>query len=335
VIGGLLGIAHGIWAFGGDTINSVRVLFDLPRAIADFFAENAKLKLEVVGSILDYRTGVVLYMNDQEFSDRIDYAFKRVASSAPQVWVFIRDGVAPVLKGMLQAFARAVAKAIATGSPIPQLIFAFSEAVGNLAYDRFPEFVGSIATDSLGYKKDSALYHYFSGGFFWGDWIGWLVATVGFQIVLGYLTAGIGTVISAVGKIAVVQEAIAWLAGGAAKGLEILVKLIDLLKTALAAAGQLLAQLKDAIGRVILAIVKFFTELLQPLVEPVLAAFGGAPGESMRTLLQYAGLEGEQIVGIAQGLTDSATDGQVARDVIRCIVAAAQNPAGALLLECV
>src|SRR5512134_1218390 len=61
--------------------------------------------------------------------------------------------------------------------------------------------VGGIATDYLRFQKDGDEYRYFVGGFIGGDVLGYIVATVGVELLLAWFTGGIGTIVSAMGKL--------------------------------------------------------------------------------------------------------------------------------------
>jgi hypothetical protein len=242
VIGVWMGIPRGIWVMARDQVQDIKsIAFDLPRAIFNFIAEDPKFALEVLASIPNPALGQVAYALDPDFRKKIDESLARFAGLAQNLGQQIEQ-----LWSMVSSM------------PAGSLI----SAIGDAIYQGFKDFVGDIATDYLRYAKDSRFYEFFVGAFMAGDFLGYILGTIGVQVLVSYLTAGIGTWVSGMAKIARLQT-VANLA----------TKAIDVFRQLEAAVKALGVAVKAGIGRVLLAFARFFEALDNAFIEPVVNAF--------------------------------------------------------------
>lgn len=275
-IGAFLGLPRGIWVMARDQMQDIKALvFDLPRAVFNFIAEDPKFALEILASVTSPTLGQVIYRLDPEFQKRIDAALSRFGK------------LAAVLPGQIWQLWQML-----TAMPIGDLV----ESIGGAIYSSFKEFVGDIATDYLRFAKDSQLYHFFVGGFIAGDFLGYVLGTVGVQVLAAYLTGGIATWVSGIAKIARAQRILGAVAG-------VIDKMIDVFRQIEAALKGLGAALKSGIGRVLLAFARFFDVLEESFIEPVVAAFHGKAHEMIRWLHRcFEATEPDQLGACARAL---------------------------------
>lgn len=277
-IGAFLGLPRGIWVMARDQVQDIKALvFDLPRAVFNFIAEDPKFALEVLATISTPALGQVIYHLDPSFQQKINESLSRFANLAAE------------LPGQIRQLWQAL-----TAMPLGDLI----ESVGGAIYSGFKDFVGDIATDYLRFPKDGLLFHFFVGGFMAGDFLGYILGTIGVQALAAYLSAGIATWVSGVAKIARAQRLL-----GAVMG--VVDKMVEVFRQIQAALQGLGTAIKAGIGRVLLAFARFFELLDDTFIDPVVAAFHGQAQKMIRWLHRCFDLgEPDQLGACARALRE-------------------------------
>lgn len=304
MLGAFLGIPRGLWVMAKDQVQDVKALvFDLPRALYNFFAEDPKFALEVLGSLLSPGLGTVIYTLDPEFRGKINGALAR-----------FKDLAATIGKLLEALWAQ-----------IKSDVSAFSAAIGGLIYDSFSDFVGNIATDYLGFRKDSPAYMGFVAGFIAGDFLGYILGTVGVQVLLAYATAGVANWVSAVAKVGKLARLVEMAAP--------IVRFIAALKEAFAALGTIVREfaitVKEAIGKVLLSVLRLLDKLFSEFITPLVELLVEQTERMARWLLSYGrDQDGGRLVEVAEGLKElgSDLDSQVVKDAFALMAELAEPP---------
>jgi hypothetical protein len=248
VIGLLLGLPRGVYAMGRDTIQDLKMLvFDLPRALFNLIAKDPKFALQVIGSIISPTTGAVMYGLDSEFRDQINKAFSK-------------------FRGLLENISTIIGTLWTTFRD--QITFSgITDALGTYLYNDFSKFVGFIGTDYLKYRKDDGEYRHFVGGFIAGDILGYIVTTIGVELLLAWFTAGIGNIISVVSKLGRLGRL-------AASGLRVVEAFIRFIQRIGEIIGEVISAIgtigKNAIGRLMGFLVHVLQKLFHPLAEHII-----------------------------------------------------------------
>lgn len=278
MLGAFLGIPRGLWVMARDQVQDLKAMvFDLPRALYNFFAEDPRFALEVLGSLLNPAVGNVIYNLDPDFRRKIRGALRRFQGLA--------ENAVTLLTGLWDQVKTDVG--------------VFSEAVGGMIYDSFSDFVGGIATEYLGFHKNSAPYKAFVAGFIAGDFLGYILGTVGVQVLTAYATAGIGAWVAAVAKVGRLSA----LAHAAAP----LVRFIAALKDAFGALGDVIRRLgitaKEAVGKVILCALRLLDSLLDDYVKPVVELLADETDKIVGWLLRSGhDAAGVRLTELAEGV---------------------------------
>lgn len=256
VIGMLLGIPRGIYAMGRDTIQDLKQLvWDLPRALFNFVADDPKFALQILASVVAPAAGTVFYELDPAFRQKITEAFSKFGN--------FLSLAGTIISGLFTALSDSSTRS------------AITSAIGNYFYDEFEKMVGSVATEYLKYQKNGLEYRHFIGAFIGGDILGYVLMTVGVELLLAWFTAGIGNIVSALSKFGKLGR----LAGKAAELIHgiitFLQKIGDRISDFVSAMG---GKLKNAIGKVMMSIFKFLErfvhavddKLIAPLIESMI-----------------------------------------------------------------
>ncbi|MCA9826931.1 MAG: hypothetical protein KC444_00820, partial [Nitrosopumilus sp.] len=336
VIGVLLGIPRGLYVMLRDTIEDIKTLtFDLPRALFNFFADDPKFALEILGVISNPSTGLIIYNLDREFQEKIRTGFSKFKG--------LFENLSMLLQSIWNSFWQ--------NNNQESIILSGLRNIGNWMYESFDEFVGSIATDYLGYTRNDTKYRCFVGGFIGGDFLGYIISTVGVQFLISWFTGGTGTIVSCVsrlGRVGIVLD----------NGLRFvraflifIQKIEDLIGEAVVILGR---TIKNGIGKILLSIFKLISTLLAPindyLIEPLMKSILNISNEMQKKVVEMIykwsfpeQINGEKIEKIALGLiegTNSSTKNidLVCRDCIQVLAETAEDvPGGRIgsnMLEC-
>lgn len=294
VAGLLLGVPRGLYAMARDSIQDLKsIAIDLPRALFNFICSDPKFALEVIGSLGSPITAQVIYQLDPEFRDRINKALSKfrgllefMGKILSQLWSAMRDHL--TLSGI-------------------------SSAIGGWIYSDFEKMVGGIASDYLDYRKNGSEYRYFIGGFIGGDVLGYILSTVGVELLIAWFTAGIGNIVSALSRFG-------RLGAIAGRALELFHKVFTFFR----AIGDHIAEfaaaaartVKNAIGSVLIGFFKMLERFLAPVAEHLAVPFFEAlldlaaeirkrVTEMLFRLGEKASEEGARLVYLADSLIDT------------------------------
>lgn len=296
VIGMLLGVPRGIYAMGRDTIQDLKQLvWDLPKALFNFICKDVKFAAQILGSVVAPKLGTVFYALDPTFREKIHKAFESF--------------------GSFLSLAGTIISGLFTALSDPTTRSAITSAIGNYFYNEFEKMVGGIATDYLMYQKNGLEYRYFIGAFIGGDILGYILMTVGVELLLAWFTAGIGNIVSALSKFGKVGR----LAGKAAELIHGVItffqKIGDRISDFVAAVG---GRLKNAIGKVMMSIFKFIERfvhgvddmLIAPLIDSMINLAEEAQERVARMFLRLGenvGEHGDRVGYMADSLITNLT----------------------------
>ncbi len=300
VIGMMLGVPRGIWVMGRDQVEDIKSLVvDLPRALFDMIAKEPGRPLIVLGTPLPVGfTVLVGYTLGKKFNEALQENMALIAGStvkmASTVDRLLVSMVTADEKDIRIAFGISLAKGAVMGAKVVT-------SLPDLFYDSFEKFVGFIPRDYLRYKKDSTPHHYFILSFIAGDFLGYIVGTVGVEALLAILTEGVATLIKGLTKIARSSKVAAKLIGDLVEAFNDLKKAIG--KIGKAARGRL----SEAVVRAMLAAIRFIDELEPRFLKSFLAALAESSKETrdrtLRWLYRYGkDGDGARMAGMAKGL---------------------------------
>ena len=255
VIGMMLGIPRGIYAMGRDTIDDLKQIFwDLPRALFNFIAKDPKFALQVLGSVASPIAGKVMYELDPEFRRKITEAFSK-------------------FKGFM-SLASKIISGLWTALMDSSTRSAITSAIGDYFYNEFEKLVGGIATDYLLYAKNGLEYRFFLGAFIGGDILGYILVTIGVEVLMAWFTAGIGNIVSALAKFGKLGR----IAGKALQLFHKVITFIQKIKDRIwDFVGGIAGRIKEGIGRVFMSLFKVIErfvhavddKLLIPMIEAI------------------------------------------------------------------
>jgi hypothetical protein len=289
VIGVLLGVPRGLYVVGRDQVMDVKALvFDLPRALFNFIEANPQHALQIIGFIRNPAAAiterVVRYALDPEMQKRVDAALARFAGLAEKIGL--------VLFNVWSAFWQ---------DPVLFSMNALQRII-DVIFSSFETFLGRLPTDYLKYAKDSRSYAFFIWAFMGGDVLGWVLGTVGVEVLLAYVTGGVATYLKVAAKGA-------RLAGWAAKLIEVVQKVFAVL-----------IKIKDELGRVFLAIVQLFKRLNDTLLDAVIGVLSTRTDDAIGMLTRYIGRgadaeDGRRVAALGDALA-ALSDGPEAADLL-------------------
>lgn len=298
VVGALMGIPSGIKSMAEDQINDIKLLVDLPRAAYNFISEHPGLSLIVQSTGVVAASEVVRYGLDSEFRTALNRAarrfvglnMKKLALNMAELYVFVRK------------YASSMASALA-----------------NKIYRDFEISVQPYATDYLEYRKGSLPYQCFVGGFIGGHFLGYILGTVGVEVLFGYLTAGVGAVIRILAKAARLGR-LADLFAALARLAEALTALVR----------RVSGQLKDAMGRVLLALFSLLDQLSDGLFDGVARALERNADTVLEMIYKYTrdadGADRSKFEALAVGMRESlGDDPDGARDTLELLAEFAKD----------
>lgn len=299
-----------------DQVEDLKAIaIDLPRALINFIEQNPMKAMIIAG---DIALNGVIYTANVSLLKAIKKAFLRIYDKKDELVKLIAKLYLEVslLSNLEILIALAKGQQIAAG---------VVKTLGEAFYRGFEKFVGYIPTDYLNYPKNSNPYHYFIGAFIAGDFLGYIVGTVGVEVLLAVLTDGIATYLKVVAKLGRLGK----VGIKALKAIEDLVDTFNRLSKVLsklvdAAQGKL----KDRVVKTILYAVRFIDELKPRFIKSFIEALTEGAEEVRDRVLKWVyryGKDGDGVGmrGVARSLAEELPEGadkdKLAKNIINLL----------------
>lgn len=281
-LGVVFGEARGSYVGVRDTVSDWANLAGMPITLVamfyQFVAGDPGFAAKVVLSQAVPGSGIVLYKLDSGFKTKVDDYIKKFTGRIDEAVKVFRSVMAAIWKAPGVAF----------------------QAIGATLYQGFEDLVGVIPTDYLGFARGSTPYNRFMAAFIAADILAFIVTALGIEIAVGYLTAGIGNVVSALAKTARLAR-VARLAAGI---VEIFRNVHAGLELAKAGAARALLSIFRVLGSAPQRVVGVILDLIP---EQIVGAARDFVGRLIRFFVHLIDEAGERLDGFVDWVKSFAT----------------------------